>query len=107
MNKQGKEGKRLDDAQDWDAIEGSDKLSESVVGKLNRTGRKKGVQNKLTRTVKQVLEKAFNELQKHPQANLVTWATANPGAFYQIAAKLIPIESKTELTIPIEHEMSP
>ena len=61
----------------------------------NPNGRNKGSENertKLMKTVKQTIFEAFNELQSDPVANIVTWAKANPAAFYLIASKLIPTE---------------
>lgn len=55
-------------------------------------GKQKGTQNKLTRTVKETVLGAFNDLQKDPKANILAWAKKNPKEFYQIAAKLIPTE---------------
>lgn len=55
-------------------------------------GRKKGVPNKLTKTVKETVLSVFNDLQSHPTANLATWAEGEPTEFYKIAAKLIPTE---------------
>lgn len=71
-------------------------------------GRTKGTPNKLTRTVKEVVLAAFNELQDDPKANILTWGKANPKDFYQVAAKLIPTEvsakvesvNKQEITLP-------
>lgn len=61
-------------------------------GKPKTGGRKKGEPNKLTKTVKDTVLAAFNELQLDPKANIVDWGKKNPGLFYQIAAKLIPTE---------------
>lgn len=55
-------------------------------------GRPKGVQNKLTRTVKEAFGQAFEKLQDDPDCNLETWGRANPKEFYQLASKLIPTE---------------
>lgn len=62
------------------------------------TGRPKGAINKLTKTVKERVLEAFNELQEDAEANLVTWGMKNPKDFYQIAAKLIPTEVNTQIT---------
>lgn len=56
------------------------------------TGRIKGTQNKLTRTVKETVLAVFNELQADPTAKLVAWAKVETTEFYKIAAKLIPTE---------------
>lgn len=61
-------------------------------GHEKKGGRQKGSPNKLTKTVKEAVLDAFNELQQDPKANIVDWGRRNPGMFYQIAAKLIPTE---------------
>jgi hypothetical protein len=69
----------------------------------NPTGRPNGATNHLTKTVKSVVLEAFNKLQEHPTANIVTWAEKNPKDFYLIASKLIPTEvsAKVENTTPV------
>jgi hypothetical protein len=59
---------------------------------------RKGIPNKITKTVKEVVLAAFNELQLDPKANLVTWGKENPKEFYQVAAKLIPTEVNATVT---------
>lgn len=59
-------------------------------------GRKKGVPNKVTAVVRAKFEEVFTLLQadttkKNPAA-LCNWAKANPGEFYKLAAKLIPLQ---------------
>lgn len=61
-------------------------------GHEKKGGRKKGVQNSLTKTVKEAVLEAFNEIQNDPKANLLEWGKKNPHLFYPIAAKLIPAE---------------
>jgi hypothetical protein len=61
-------------------------------------GRPKGTPNKLTKTVKDTVLAAFNELQSDPKANIIDWGKKNPGLFYQIAAKLIPTEVNANIT---------
>jgi hypothetical protein len=56
------------------------------------TGRPKGAVNKTTKTVKEVVLAAFNDLQTDPKNNILQFAKENPKEFYQIAAKLIPTE---------------
>lgn len=56
------------------------------------SGKPKGATNKITRSFKEALMEAFNELQQDPKANLITWGKANPSYFYTIASKLIPAE---------------
>lgn len=60
-------------------------------------GRKKGVPNKLTKTVKETVLAVFNDLQSDPKANLHTWAKKEPTEFYRIASKLIPTEVSGKL----------
>lgn len=57
-----------------------------------RPRKQRGDVNKITKTVKEVVLAAFNELQSDPKANMVTWGKANPRDFYNVAAKLIPTE---------------
>jgi len=55
-------------------------------------GRPPGVQNKITRTVKETVLKVFNDLQNDPKHNLTAFAKSYPRDFYNISAKLIPTE---------------
>lgn len=55
-------------------------------------GKPQGAVHTLTRTFKEALTAAFNELQNDPKANLVEWGKKNPTAFYMVASKLIPTE---------------
>jgi aspartate carbamoyltransferase catalytic subunit len=55
-------------------------------------GRPKGVPNKLTRSVKEAFQRAFEELQEVEGVRLTDWAKDNTTEFYKIAAKLIPSE---------------
>lgn len=63
-------------------------------------GRPKGVPNKLTRTVRQAFEEAFDELNRDPEKPyaLGTWGKKNPDKFYLLAQKLIPaqVEAKVD-----------
>lgn len=60
--------------------------------KKGNKGKPKGAKNKITKSVKEMVKAAFDELQDDPKANLVSWAKRNPRDFYNIAAKLIPTE---------------
>lgn len=62
------------------------------------TGKPKGATNKLTKSVKEAFEVAFNELQGDENANLATWAKQNTTEFYKLAAKLIPTSVNADLT---------
>lgn len=66
-------------------------------------GRKKGVQNKLTRSVKQAFEHVFQDLQKKPDEPyaLGEWGKREPDKFYALAAKLIPAEIKGNLGVTV------
>jgi len=66
-------------------------------------GRPKGVQNKITRTVKETVLSVFNDLQADPKHNLKKFAENYPRDFYTIAAKLIPTEisAKIESSVPV------
>lgn len=55
-------------------------------------GRPKGVPNKVTRTVREAFERAFELLQDSDVASLVPWAEKNPTEFYRLASKLIPTQ---------------
>lgn len=61
-------------------------------GHEKKGGRQKGSLNKFTKTVKEVVLGAFNEMQEDPKANILAWGKENPKDFYNIAAKLIPTE---------------
>lgn len=60
--------------------------------KEGNPGRPPGSQNHLTKTVKETVLAAFNDLQSDPKNNILEWGKKNPRDFYQIAAKLIPTE---------------
>lgn len=59
-------------------------------------GRKKGVPNKSTQSVKQALEAAFQGL--GGVNALQAWAQSDPGEFYKLWAKMLPAEVKAELS---------
>jgi hypothetical protein len=61
-------------------------------------GRTKGTPNKLTTSVKEAVQLAFDSLQLDSKANLKTWGKENPTEFYKLAAKLIPTDLKADLT---------
>lgn len=73
------------------------------MGKFEKgnSGRPKGAINQLTKTVKQRVLDAFNELQDDAKANLSTWGRENPTEFYKIASKLIPteVDAKVESSV--------
>ena len=69
----------------------------------HRGGRKKGTPNRLGSTLRLAFEQTFLALQKVKRRKLrdgslsapvalTDWATANPGEYYKLAARLIPQE---------------
>lgn len=66
-------------------------------GKEKTGGRQKGVENKITKTVKETVLIVFNDIQSDPKTNLTAFAKKYPRDFYQIAARLIPTEITGEL----------
>ena len=73
----------------------------------NPNGRGAGVQNKLTREVKEAFRVVFDSLQEDEGKpyTLIEWAKSNPSQFYQLASKLIPAvtQAKHEHSGAIEH----
>ena len=69
-----------------------------AIGKKSGGGSRKGSPNKLTKSVKEAFEIAFNELQGDSEANLANWAKENTTEFYKLAAKLIPTSVSADLT---------
>ena len=66
-----------------------------VIGKPfqpGNAGRPPGVQNKLSKTVRETVLEVFNRLQEDPNHSLEQFAKKEPAEFYKIAAKLIPTE---------------
>jgi len=63
-------------------------------------GRVAGTPNKFTQTVKEVFSNVFNELQNDSKVNLKSWAKANPGDFYRLSIKLMPLEVATSVDKP-------
>lgn len=68
-------------------------------GKEKSGGKVKGTPNKITKTVKETILGAFNDLQSDPRANIFTWAKDNPTEFYKIASKLIPSEINASVEV--------
>ena len=64
-------------------------------------GSRKGVPNKITRTVKEVFQAAFDEMQQTKHANLLTWGKENPNEFYRLTAKLIPAAMEVKADIQV------
>jgi hypothetical protein len=60
-------------------------------------GRKKGVPNKLTTSVRTALETAFEKM--GGVDSLVKWALLEPTEFYKLYAKLLPVQVNADVTI--------
>lgn len=63
----------------------------------NPSGRPVGAKDKLTKTVKETVLAVFNDLQDDPKNNLTAFAVKYPRDFYNIAAKLIPMDLKATI----------
>lgn len=63
-------------------------------GHTKKGGKELGTPNKLTKTVRDLIENTFNEMNQDPTKpySLIEWGKQNPKDFYLIAAKLIPIQ---------------
>jgi len=70
-------------------------------------GRLPGSQNKLTKTVKELVLNVFNDIQEHPTANLKSFAESNPIEFYKIASRLIPTEVNAHVEGKIINVVAP
>lgn len=68
------------------------------MARVKHGGRKAGTPNKLTKTVKDEFEHVFNELQKDPKANLLSWGKENATEFYKLAKALIPTDVNAKLS---------
>lgn len=61
-------------------------------GKREGSGRKPGVPNKISATVKQNVINVFDRL--GGEDHMTMWAAENPNQFYNIFAKLMPTQSE-------------
>lgn len=61
-------------------------------GRREGSGRKPGVPNKISSTVKQNVINVFDRL--GGEDHMVNWAIENPNQFYNIYAKLMPTQSE-------------
>ena len=64
----------------------------------NLRGKPKGDLNKNTKTIKEMFNTVFTDLQNDSKANLLSWAKSNPTDFYKLCGRLIPtgLELKAE-----------
>lgn len=65
-------------------------------------GSRKGIPNKLTRSVKEAFEIAFTSMQDEAGVNLLEWGKKNPTEFYKISSKLIPETVNNRVTHTLE-----
>lgn len=61
-------------------------------GRREGSGRKPGVPNKISSTVKQNVINVFDKI--GGEEHMVEWAIENPNQFYNIYAKLMPTQSE-------------
>jgi hypothetical protein len=69
-----------------------------------RGGRQKGVQNKLTRDIKEAILRAFEDV--GGSSYLATQATENPQAFMALLAKVLPTQIVGDKSNPLIHEVT-
>lgn len=65
-------------------------------GRRPGAGRPFGSKNKVTQSIREKFEEAFNTLQESDETSLVAWAGENRTEFYKLAAKLIPSQVQHE-----------
>lgn len=58
-------------------------------------GRKAGTPNKMTTTAKEAFQAAFDHI--GGMHGLATWAKGNPGDFYKLYARLIPVDLEAKI----------
>lgn len=78
-------------------------------GHKKAIGRKKGVPNKLTASVKEAFQSVFQDLQADETKphSLKKWAIANPTEFYKLSTKLIPLDLQSAgeaIILQVKHE---
>jgi hypothetical protein len=61
-----------------------------VPGRVKSGGRVKGTPNKVTKTFKDAVRTVYEDIGGN--AAFAEWARENPGDFYRIASRLIPVE---------------
>ena len=70
--------------------------------KIPGSGRQKGQVNKITKTVKEALAEAFEQM--GGIASLVRWGRLNQGEFYKLWVRLLPIQVTNTVGIPVKIE---
>lgn len=61
-------------------------------------GRPKGVPNTVTEEMRKAWTDSFLAFQDGGAASLMEWGRANPGDFYKLAMRLIPMQVQTDVT---------
>lgn len=64
-------------------------------------GRVKGSVNIFTKSVREVINDAFREMQLKPGVNMLEWGQNNPTEFYRLASKLIPMQVSNDPENPM------
>lgn len=64
-------------------------------------GRRKGVPNKITTTMKEMVSATLENLDGI--TGMTKWARENPTEFYKIASKLLPMETTGQMKTIIEY----
>ena len=64
-------------------------------------GRVKGSVNIFTKSVREVINDAFREMQLKPGVNMLEWGQSNPTEFYRLASKLIPMQVSNDPENPM------
>lgn len=62
-------------------------------------GRKKGVPNKTSGTMKAAIQSVYDALQKgekEPHGHFLAWAQDTPTEFYKLASKLLPLQIEVD-----------
>lgn len=68
-------------------------------------GRPAGTPNRLTKTVREAFERAFEQLQDGGAASLDKWAQRYPSDFYKLAARLIPTEINANVNTTLSERL--
>jgi hypothetical protein len=86
----------MENEENFDLIDADLSKKENRGGKREGSGRKPGVPNKMSATVKQNVIEVFEQL--GGVDHMKQWAIDNPNNFYNIYAKILP--TQTELSGP-------
>jgi hypothetical protein len=75
----------------------------SYGGKREGAGRKPGVPNKLSASVKDNVIAVFNDLNGDNLGHMKDWAMENPTQFYNLYGKLLPVTLQGDAENPVVH----